>query len=132
MEVAVELAQIVINEEADQQIVVLRELAEPKRSFPIVIGMSEVLAIDRRLKGIELPRPMTHDLLEDVIDELGGEIQKVVVCDLHDHTFFAMIHVLQDDEIIEIDSRPSDALALAAGLDIPLFVEDRIFDQLEL
>jgi bifunctional DNase/RNase len=132
MEVAVELAQIVINEEADQQIVVLRELAEPKRSFPIVIGMSEVLAIDRRLKGIELPRPMTHDLLENVIDELGGDIEKVVVCDLRDHTFFAMIHVLQDDEIIEIDSRPSDALALAAGLDIPLFVEDRIFDQLEL
>jgi hypothetical protein len=132
MEVAVELAQIVINEEADQQIVVLRELAEPKRSFPIVIGMSEVLAIDRRLKGIELPRPMTHDLLENVIDELGGEIEKVVVCDLRDHTFFAMIHVLQDDEVIEIDSRPSDALALAAGLDVPLFVEDRIFDLLEL
>lgn len=132
MEVAVELAQIVINEEADQQIVVLRELAEPKRSFPIVIGMSEVLAIDRRLKGIELPRPMTHDLLENVIDELGGDIEKVVVCDLRDHTFFAMIHVLQDDEIIEIDSRPSDALALAAGLDVPLFVEDSIFDLLEL
>lgn len=132
MEIAVELAQIVINEEADQQIVVLRELTEPKRSFPIVIGMSEVLAIDRRLKGIELPRPMTHDLLENVIDELGGDIEKVVVCDLRDHTFFAMIHVLQDDEIIEIDSRPSDALALAAGLDVPLFVEDSIFDLLEL
>lgn len=132
MEIAVELAQIVINEEADQQIVVLRELAEPKRSFPIVIGMSEVLAIDRRLKGIELPRPMTHDLLESVIDELGGEILKVVVCDLRDHTFFATIHVLQDDEIIEIDSRPSDALALAAGLDVELFVDERVFEQLEL
>lgn len=132
MEVAVELAQIVINEEADQQIVVLRELAGLKRSFPIVIGMSEVLAIDRRLKGIELPRPMTHDLLEEAIGELGGEIQKVVVCDLRDHTFFAAIHVLQDDEIIEIDSRPSDALALAAGLDVPLFVEERVFEQLDL
>ena len=131
MEVAVELAQIVINEEADQQIIVLRELAEPKRSFPIVIGMSEVLAIDRRLKGIELPRPLTHDLLVQIIGQLGGVIQKVVVCDLREHTFFAAIHVLQDGETIEIDSRPSDALALAAGLDIPVFVEEQVFEKLE-
>lgn len=131
MEVAVELAQIVINEEADQQIVVLRELAEPKRSFPIVIGMSEVLAIDRRLKGIELPRPLTHDLLVQTIGQLGGVIQKVVVCDLREHTFFATIYVLQDGETIEIDSRPSDALALAAGLDIPVFVEEQVFEKLE-
>jgi bifunctional DNase/RNase len=131
MEVAVELAQIVINEEADQQIIVLRELAEPKRSFPIVIGMSEVLAIDRRLKGIELPRPLTHDLLVQIIGQLGGVIQKVVVCDLREHTFFATIYVLQDGETIEIDSRPSDALALAAGLDIPVFVEEQVFEKLE-
>ena len=132
MEKEVELTQIIINEEADQQVVVLRELAEPKRSFPIVIGMPEILAIDRRLKGIELPRPMTHDLLENMIGELGGEINKVVVCDLRDHTFFAMIHVNQDNETIEIDSRPSDALALVAGFNVPLFVEDRVFEQLQI
>lgn len=131
MEVAVELAQIVINEEADQQIIVLRELAEPNRSFPIVIGMAEVLAIDRRLKGIELPRPLTHDLLVSAIEQLGGVIQKVVVCDLREHTFFATIHVLRNGETLEIDSRPSDALAMAAGLDIPIFVDDQVFDQLE-
>jgi len=107
-------------------------LAEPNRSFPIVIGMPEILAIDRRLKGIELPRPMTHDLLESVIAELGGQIRKVVVCDLRDHTFFAKIHVIQDDEEIEIDSRPSDALALAAGLNVPLFVEEHVFEQLSM
>ena len=132
MEIAVELAQIVINEEADQQIIVLRELAEPKRSFPIVIGMSEVLSIDRRLKGIELPRPLTHELLANTIEELGGQIQKVVVCDLREHTFFATIHILQDGKIIEVDSRPSDALALAAGLDVPVFVEERVFEQLQM
>ena len=132
MEKEVELAQIIINEEADQQVVVLRELTEPNRSFPIVIGMSEILAIDRRLKGIELPRPMTHDLLESAVEQLGGRIQKVVVCDLRDHTFFATIHVMQDDEEIEIDSRPSDALALAARLKVPLFVEERVFEQLNL
>ena len=132
MEIAVELAQIIINEEADQQVVVLRELAEPKRSFPIVIGMPEILAIDRRLKGVELPRPMTHDLLADAIEELGGEIQKVVVCDLREHTFFAKIHIIQDDEEIEIDSRPSDALALVAGFNVPLFVEDQVFEKLQM
>lgn len=132
MENEVELAQIIINEEAEQQVVVLRELAEPKRSFPIVIGMPEILAIDRRLKGVELPRPMTHDLLANVIDELEGEIEKVVVCDLRDHTFFATIHVMQDDEEIEIDSRPSDALALAAGLNVPLFVAERVFEKLQM
>lgn len=132
MEIAVELSQIIINEEADQQIVVLRELAEPNRSFPIVIGMSEVLAIDRRLKGISLPRPLTHDLLADAVVQLGGVIRKVVVCDLREHTFFATIHVDQDGETIEIDSRPSDALALAAGLEIPIFVEERVFEQLEM
>jgi uncharacterized protein len=131
MEVAVELSQIVINEEADQQIVVLRELAEPQRSFPIVIGMSEVLAIDRRLKGIQLPRPLTHDLLVQAIGALGGVIQKVVVCDLREHTFFATIHVLQAGEVVAIDSRPSDALAMAAGLDIPVFVEEQVFEKLE-
>jgi len=131
MEIAVEIAQIIINEEVDQQIVVLRELAAPKRSFPIVIGMSEVLAIDRRLKGIELPRPLTHDLLAGTIEQMGGRIQKVVVNDLRDHTFFALIHILRDGKAIEIDSRPSDALALAAGLKVPLFVESQVFEQLK-
>jgi bifunctional DNase/RNase len=75
---------------------------------------------------------MTHDLLEQVIEQLGGVLQKVVISDLRDHTFFAVIHVLQEGDIVEIDSRPSDALALAAGRSIPLFVEDQVFDQLKM
>lgn len=130
MEIPVELAQIIINEQADQQVVVLREI-NGERGFPIVIGMPEILAIDRRLKGIELPRPMTHDLLESVIEQMGGRIQKLVIDDLRDHTFFAKIHLITDDDaVIEIDSRPSDALALCAGLNVPVFVEDHVFDQL--
>jgi bifunctional DNase/RNase len=132
MEIPVELVQIIINEQVDQQVIVLRELTGDQRAFPIVIGMPEILAIDRRLKGIELPRPMTHDLLEQVIEQLGGVLQKVVISDLRDHTFFAVIHVLQEGDIVEIDSRPSDALALAAGRSIPLFVEDQVFDQLKM
>ncbi len=132
MEIPAELAQVIINEEADQQVVVLRELSGTRRAFPIVIGMPEILAIDRRLKGIELPRPLTHDLLANSIEEMGGQIQRVVVSDLREHTFYATIHVKRGDSQIEIDSRPSDALALTAGLNIPLFVEDRVFDQLTL
>jgi len=130
MEVPVEIAKTIINEEIDQQIIVLRELDGQQRSFPIVIGMGEILAIDRRMKGITLPRPLTHDLLEQVIERMDGVIQKVVVSDLRDHTFFATIHVQRDGDTIEIDSRPSDALALSAGLKIPLFVEDHVFDKL--
>ncbi len=130
MEVPVEIAKTIINEEIDQQIIVLRELDGQRRSFPIVIGMGEIFAIDRRMRGIALPRPLTHDLLEQVIERMGGVIQKVVISDLRDHTFFATIHVRRGDDTVEIDSRPSDAIALLAGLKIPLFVEDHVFDKL--
>ena len=130
MEVPAEIAKTIIIEEIDQQVIVLREKGSEQRSFPVVIGMSEIFAIDRRMKGIALPRPLTHDLLEQVIEKMNGVIQKVVISDLRDHTFFATIHVRRDGEMIEIDSRPSDALALSAGLKIPLFVEDYVFDSL--
>jgi len=130
MEIPVELSKTIINEEADQQVIVLRELDEPRRSFPVVIGMGEILAIDRRMKGIALPRPLTHDLLEQTIERMGGVIQKVVISDLREHTFFATIHVQQNGDTVEIDSRPSDAMALLAGLNIPLFVEEQVFDKL--
>ena len=132
MEVPVELAKTIINEEIDQQIIVLRELDGEQRSFPIVIGMGEILAIDRRMKGIELPRPLTHDLLEQAIEQMGGVVQKVIISDLRDHTFFAEIHVQQNGDTVKIDSRPSDAIALLAGLNVPLFVEDQVFDKLSM
>jgi bifunctional DNase/RNase len=131
MEIEVELSKIIINETVDQQVIVLSEKGG-HRSFPIVIGMPEILAIDRRLKGIELPRPMTHDLLANAIDQLGGVVEKVVVSDLIDHTFYAVIHVNVGDEKIEIDSRPSDALALGAGLNVPVFVQEKVFEKMEM
>ncbi|MHC4555365.1 MAG: bifunctional nuclease family protein [Planctomycetota bacterium] len=123
---------MIINEEIDQQIIVLRELDGEQRSFPIVIGMGEILAIDRRMKGIELPRPLTHDLLEQAIERMGGVVQKVIISDLRDHTFFAEIHVQRDGDTVKIDSRPSDAIALLAGLNVPLFVKDQVFDKLSM
>lgn len=129
MDIPVELAQIIINEKVDQQIIVLREL-NGQRSFPIVIGMPEILAIDRRLKGIALPRPLTHDLLERTITQLGGQVIKVVINDLREHTFFATLHIRLMDSIAEIDSRPSDAIALAAGLKCPLYVAKHVFEKM--
>lgn len=129
MEIPMELSQILINEQADQQVIVLKELGG-KRSFPIVIGMPEILAIDRRLKGIQLPRPLTHDLLGRAIEQLGGTLEKIVITDLKDHTFYAEIIVKQGDKTIIIDSRPSDAIGLASGLNVPLYVEERVFAQL--
>ncbi len=131
MEVEVELSKIIINEAVDQQIIVLKEL-EGERSFPIVIGMTEILAIDRRLKNIQLPRPMTHDLLENVIDQIGGEVQKVVINDLSNGTFYARLHINLDGETVEVDSRPSDAIALGVGVGAPIFVDEQVFGNMQM
>ena len=111
MPVEMELNKIIISEMQDEQIIILREV-DGERTFPIVIGSSEAFAIDRRLKGIVHPRPLTHDLLADVIEKLGGELDHIEINDLHKHTFFARLFIRRDDQTIEIDSRPSDAIAL--------------------
>lgn len=131
MEIPVELSRIIINESVDQQIIVLSE-RNGDRSFPIVIGMPEILALDRRLKRIELPRPMTHDLLANLIEQVGASVKKIVINDLCDHTFFAQLHVELDGELIQVDSRPSDAIALVAGLDVPIFVHQRVFEKMQM
>jgi hypothetical protein len=131
MEIPVELSRIIINEMIDQQIIVLVERGG-ERAFPIVIGMPEILALDRRLKNIQLPRPMTHDLLANVIEKLGGSVEKVVINDLKDHTFYARLYIEVDGEVIWVDSRPSDAIALGVGLDVPIFVHQRVFEKMQM
>jgi len=127
MEVQVELSRIIINETSEQQIIVLKE-RDGTRGFPIVIGIVEIFAIDRRLKGIKPPRPMTHDLLASVIDNLGATVERIVIDDLRNHTFYAKIHLSIDGRTVAVDSRPSDAIALCAAIDAPIFVEDHVFD----
>ena len=131
MEVEVELSRIIINETIDQQIIALKEVGG-NRSIPIVIGMPEILAIDQRLKGIKLPRPMTHDLMAKIITQMGGEIEKAVVSDLSDGTFYAILHININGATLEIDSRPSDAIALSAGLGVRLFVAEHVFEQTQM
>jgi bifunctional DNase/RNase len=128
MELEAELSRIIINEMSDQQVIVLKE-RHGQRSFPIVIGIVEIFAIDRRLKGIKPARPMTHDLLANVIENLGAKIEKIVISDLRHHVFYATIHLSLNGQTIEIDSRPSDAIALGVASDAPIFVEDHVFDQ---
>ena len=124
MEVRMDLARIVINDTSEQQIIVLKE-RNGGRQFPIVIGMSEAWAIDRRVKNITTPRPLTHDLLANVIRELEAELEKIVVHDLREHTFFAKLVIRHNGSLVEVDSRPSDAIALgvaAAGAVVILIV----------
>ena len=128
MELEAELSRIIINEMSDQQVIVLKE-RHGERSFPIVIGIVEIFAIDRRLKGIAPARPMTHDLLASVIENLGAQIQKIVVSDLRHHVFYARIHLALNGRTIEIDSRPSDAIALGVATDTPIYVADHVFEQ---
>ena len=128
MEIEAELSRIIINEMSDQQIIVLKEL-DGERSFPIVIGIVEIFAIDRRLKGIKPARPMTHDLLANVIETLGARIEKIVINDLRHHVFYARIHLSLNGHTIEIDSRPSDAIALGTATSAPIYVAEHVFDQ---
>ncbi len=125
MEVEMELSQIIIQENSEQQIIVLKEKFGD-RSFPIVIGISEALAINRRLRG-ELPaRPMTHDLLFNVIVDLEGQLEKIVINDLRDHTFYARLLIRRGKDLIEVDSRPSDAIALGVVNSMPVFVAEHV------
>jgi hypothetical protein len=128
MDVEVELSRIIINEASDQQIIVLKE-RHGHRSFPIVIGIVEIFAIDRRLKGIKPPRPMTHDLLDGVIENLGAKMEKIVINDLRNHTFYAKIHLSLDGRTVKIDSRPSDAIALGVASNVPIYVAEHVFEK---
>lgn len=127
MSIQVELHQIIIREMEKEQIIVLKEVDGPRR-LPIMIGSAEAFAIDRRLKGITPPRPLTHDLLGSVIERLGARIERIEITHLQDHTFFASIRVRQEGKSLEIDSRPSDAIALGVAGAVPIFVAEEVMD----
>jgi hypothetical protein len=127
MSIQMELHKIIISELQEQQIIMLKEV-DGERTFPIVIGDNEAKAIDRRLKGIQPQRPMTHDLLGNVIEQLGGTIEQIEINDLENHTFFARIHIRQNGKVQQIDSRPSDAIALGIATSVPIYVAEHVLD----
>ena len=129
MPVAMELSRIIISEINDQQVIYLKEVDGP-RTFPILIGIYEATSIDRRVKGIPTQRPLTHDLLVSSVESLGGEFQDVVISELREHTYYAKLRVRHDGELVEIDARPSDAIAVAVTCDppLPIFVAEDVLN----
>jgi len=111
-----------------QRVVILKEKIA-KRYLPIWIGPAEADAIAVKLQGVTVPRPLTHDLLGSVIDSLGASIDSIIVSDLKSDTFYAKIVLNIDGEQIEIDSRPSDALALAVRAEAPIYAEEAVLDK---
>ena len=128
MAVQMELTRIIINENNEQQIIFLKEV-DGDRTFPIVIGIFEATSIDRRVRGLPAPRPLTHDLLASSIELLGGELQDICISELREHTYFAKLRVRKDGELIEVDCRPSDAIALAVTARVPIWVAEEVIDE---
>jgi bifunctional DNase/RNase len=129
MPVQMELSRIVINEINDQQIIYLKEV-EGDRAFPILIGLFEATSIDRRVKGIAAPRPLTHDLLVDIAEQLGGQLHSVEVSELREHTYYAKLKIMRDGEIVQVDARPSDAIAVAVTCKpaLPIYVAEDVLN----
>ncbi len=128
MPVQMELKRIIISEVIDHQMIWLKEV-DGERVFPIVIGIFEATSIDRRVKKMASPRPLTHDLIASVIDSLGAELQDIYINELRDHTYFAKLRIRQSGELVEIDSRPSDAIALAVTASVPIYVSEEVLGE---
>lgn len=131
MEVRVDLAQIMISDLHPNQLIILRE-RNGGRTLPIMIGTREADVIDLRIKGVKPQRPLTHDLLASVIQAMNGEVEKIVVNDLRDRTFYAKLVIRHNGALLEVDSRPSDAIALGAANDAPIYVEDFVFNEAKM
>lgn len=129
MPVAMELSRIIISDINDNQVIYLKEV-DGERTFPILIGLFEAASIDRRVKHIETPRPLTHDLLVGAVEALGGEFQDVVISELKDHTYYAQLRIRMEGELVEVDARPSDAIAVAVTCDppLPIYVSEDVLN----
>ena len=118
---------LMVDPITNMPIVILKD-KEGDRVLPIWVGIFEANAIALQIENIATPRPMTHDLLRNVINDLNGQVDRVVVCDLKDNTFYAIIHLTVRGERVAIDARPSDAIALALRTRSPILVEETVID----
>jgi bifunctional DNase/RNase len=112
-----------------KQPIVLLKTADGNRYLPIWIGQPEAAAILMKLQGAATPRPMTHDLVTDLLEQLDAQVVRITVTELRDNTFYASITVTMNGSEIEVDSRPSDAIALAVRADAPIFAADRVIEE---
>ncbi len=127
MQIEMTIKGLMVDPITNSPIVILRD-KEGQKVLPIWVGIFEANAIALQIENVSTPRPMTHDLLRNVIQDLKASVQKVVVCDLQENTFYALIYLALDGDTVAIDARPSDAIALALRTRAPIFVEDTVLD----
>ena len=127
MEIEMTIKGLMIDPITNMPIVILKDKAGD-RVLPIWVGVFEANAIALQIENISTPRPMTHDLIKNILSEIEADVQRIVVSDLRDNTFYAMIYLDRDGETIAIDARPSDAIALALRTRSPIFVEDSVVE----
>src|SRR5712675_1522454 len=127
MQIEMTIKGLMVDPVTNMPIVILRD-SEGQKVLPIWVGMFEANAIALQIENISTPRPMTHDLLRNVIQDLHASVQKIVVCDLQENTFYALIYLALAGDTVAIDARPSDAIALALRTRAPIFVEDSVID----
>ena len=125
MQIEMTIKGLMVDPISNMPIVILRD-KEGAKTLPIWVGMFEANAIALQIENISTPRPMTHDLLRNVIQDLNASVQKIVVCDLQENTFYALIYLALNGGTVAIDARPSDAIALALRTHAPIFVEDTV------
>ncbi len=125
MWVEMKVRGLALDPVSNMPIIILRD-EEDKRSLPIWVGIYEANAIALELEKISTPRPMTHDLIKNILESVEAKVEKIVVNDLRDNTFFALIHLRLGEEEITVDSRPSDAIALALRVAAPILVDEDV------
>ena len=128
MLVKMNVSGLTIDPYTNSPIMILKE-EDGERSLPIWIGLLEATAIASELENVKFARPMTHDLLRNMVESFKARIERVEVCDLRDNTFFALIHLVGEDRNLKMDARPSDAIALALRVDAPIFVHEQVFEK---
>lgn len=127
MQIEMVIKGLMVDPVTNMPIIVLRD-RDGDRVLPIWVGVFEANAIALQIENIATPRPMTHDLLRNVIDDLDAEVRRVVVSDLKENTFYAVIYLAIGDDVVAVDARPSDAIALALRTRAPIFVEEYVID----
>ena len=127
MQIEMTIKGLMVDPVTNMPIIILRDEAGD-RVLPIWVGIFEANAIALQIENVATPRPMTHDLLRNVIEDLDGTVQKVVVSELKENTFFAVIHLDVRGDVVLIDARPSDAIALALRTKAPIYVEEDVID----
>ena len=127
MQIEMTIKGLMVDPITNMPIIILRD-KEGQKVLPIWVGIFEANAIALQIENISTPRPMTHDLLRNVIADLKATVQKVVVCDLQENTFYALIYLGLNGDTVAIDARPSDAIALALRTRAPIFVEETVID----